>query len=93
MLFCIFFNRWCQQLFHFTDLQWTSPELLHKYYADLKHTRYRYDVGTQAADIYSVGIIMKEVFARNDPYTEYEDMELKGIILVWCHRDCQILIT
>ena len=65
-------------ILHFLDLQWISPEILRQYYVDLTNVRYRYDVGTRAGDIYSVGIIMKEVFARNDPYTEYEDMELKG---------------
>ena len=64
----------------FLDLQWISPEILRQYYADLTNVRYRYDVGTRAGDIYSVGIIMKEVFARNDPYTEYSHMYLEGTV-------------
>ena len=59
-------------------LQWTAPEILREYYADLDDIRYRFDVGTQPGDVYSVGVIMKEVFARNDPYSEYELMDLKG---------------
>ena len=37
------------------------------------------DTGSQAGDLYSAAVVIKEVFARNDPYTEYEDMDLAGM--------------
>ncbi|XP_048242555.1 atrial natriuretic peptide receptor 2-like isoform X1 [Haliotis rufescens] len=40
---------------------WTAPEIL----------RAERNVEFQKADIYAVGIIMKEVFTRSGPYTEY----------------------
>ena len=61
-----------------SDLQWTSPEMLRNYYSDLSHVHIRHDVGTQPGDIYSIGVIIKEIFARNDPYAEHEDMGLMG---------------
>ena len=38
------------------------------------------DTGSQAGDLYSAAVVIKEVFARNDPYTEYEDMDLGGML-------------
>ena len=33
---------------------------------------------TPEADVYAMAIILKEVFARNGPYTEYEEMTSRG---------------
>ena len=33
---------------------------------------------TQPGDVFSIGVILKQVFARNDVYSEYVDIDLKG---------------
>lgn len=48
----------------FPELLWSSPEIL----------RGEENVDRQKCDMYSAGIIFKEVFCRNGPYTEYESM-------------------
>lgn len=49
---------------------WTAPELLK---ADSK------TCPSPETDIYSVGVILKEMFCRNSPYSEY-DLEPEGKI-------------
>lgn len=44
-----------------TELLWSSPEVL----------RYAKTVDKQKADVFSLGIIIKEVFTRSGPFTEY----------------------
>ena len=70
----------------YIGLQWTSPEILREFYSDLSDVTLRYDVGTQASDVYSTGVIIKEVFSRSDPYTEYENMDLEGGIKLTCYK-------
>ena len=68
-------------------LQWTSPELLRKFHPDLKHNITGNFEGTQAGDVYSAGVVMKEVFSRSDPYTEFENLDLEGNVK-YCHSFC-----
>ena len=54
-------DRWKQRCFAFRlDLLWTAPELLRQPSLRKK--------GTQAADVYSFGIIMQEVVVRGEPF-------------------------
>lgn len=47
--------------FSYTELLWTSPELL-------RNPKGNNKFGTQAGDVYSFGIIMQEVVVRGEPY-------------------------
>ncbi|CAG5117840.1 unnamed protein product, partial [Candidula unifasciata] len=49
---------------------WTAPEVI----------RAEKDVDTQKADIFSLGILLKEVFTRSTPYSEYAAMTVEEII-------------
>lgn len=51
-----------------TELQWTAPELL----------RSEKTIDKQKADIFSLGIILKEIFTRSGPYTEYPFLKIQG---------------
>lgn len=68
------------------ELQWTAPEILRAMNPAESRRVSTLSAGggtqrgdrntcksTPEADIYAMAIIMKEVFARNGPYTEYED--------------------
>lgn len=50
------------------ELIWSAPEVLFS----------EQHIDFQKADIYSLGVIMKEVFTRSAPYNEYEDMAPHG---------------
>ena len=57
------------------ELLWTSPEDLRS------HTPEEYEhlrSSAPAGDVFGAGIILKEVFCRNGPYTEHEDLDPKG---------------
>jgi hypothetical protein len=75
----------------FSELQWSAPELLramnpveNRRISTLSAggaTMQRKDrppKATPEADVYAVAVILKEVFARNGPYTEYEEMTARG---------------
>jgi len=47
----------------FTELLWSAPECLRNEGKD-RHDR-------QKVDTYALGIVLKEVFTRSAPYTEY----------------------
>ncbi|XP_062610157.1 atrial natriuretic peptide receptor 1-like isoform X1 [Saccostrea cucullata] len=51
-------------------LQWTAPEIL----------RSEKTIDKQKADIFSLGVILKEIFTRSGPYTEYSFLRIKEII-------------
>ena len=34
--------------------------------------------GTKAGDVYSFGVIFKEILCRDSPYAEYDDLSPKG---------------
>ena len=51
---------------------WMAPEILREI------NRKDKSKPTSQVDIYSYGVIMKELFCRNGPYTEYEDYTPKG---------------
>lgn len=51
-----------------TELQWTAPELL----------RSEKSIDKQKVDIFSLGIILKEIFTRSGPYTEYPFLRMHG---------------
>ena len=54
---------------------WTAPELLRMHKAPRD--------GSQKGDVYSYGIICKEVITRNGPYTEYEEMDPIGKLYMY----------
>lgn len=47
--------------FFFSEMLWTSPELL-------RNSKGNNKCGTQSGDVYSFGIIMQEVVVRGEPY-------------------------
>ncbi|XP_065940267.1 atrial natriuretic peptide receptor 2 isoform X1 [Magallana gigas] len=51
-------------------LQWTAPELL----------RLEKSIDKQKVDIFSLGIILKEIFTRSGPYTEYPFLRIHELI-------------
>ena len=55
----------------YIGLQWVAPEHLQD--VDLDNITDDVD-GSQAGDVYAAAIIVKEIFARNGPYTEYDDV-------------------
>ena len=55
---------------------WTAPELLRQI---LQKQPYKH---TQAADIYAVGIVIKELVCRNEPYCDSSDLSPKGKFFV-----------
>ena len=60
------------------ELLWTPPEDLRS------HTPEEYEHlhgSAQSGDVYAAAIILKEVFCRNGPYTENEDLDPKGRIV------------
>ena len=57
-----------------SGLFWTAPELLRE--AD---ENWNVNGMSSEGDMYSGAIILKEIFARNGPYTENEDDSPKGI--------------
>ena len=72
--------------FFLPGLLWTCPEVLREAWEKLPPPSSSTDASTmeplplatmyaetQAADIYAAGVILKEVFCRNGPYTEFED--------------------
>ena len=70
-------------LFFCAGLMWTPPEVLR----DLSKNEWDkeniaemrgLDYPTPQGDIYAFGIVLKEVFSRNGPYTEYDDLSSKG---------------
>ena len=50
---------------------WTAPEVLR---GEVLH-----DHEKRLADVYALGIIMKEVFTRTGPYTEFTGVTAKGM--------------
>ncbi len=60
---------------------WTAPELLSSNLLDDKQHHFHHPPSTPPGDIYSVGIILKEIFCRNGPYTEYDELSPKGLHL------------
>jgi len=62
-------NHWLTPLV-FLELLWTAPEIL----------RNEKVIDRQKADIYSLGIILKEVFTRSGPYTEFSFLSPSGIL-------------
>ena len=71
------------------ELYWTAPELLRSSDEGRKTSNSsglgklkKKSVRMSAeGDIYAVAIILKEVFARNSPYSEYDDVSPKGQLL------------
>ena len=60
--FLVFFcTRYVIELDLISDHMWTAPEFLVKNAPTEK---------TKAADVYSYGIILKEICVRNDPYED-----------------------
>lgn len=57
--------------YFFQELYWTSPEVL----------RGEKVVDMQKADMYSLGVIYKEVFTLTEPYKEYDVLRPIGILL------------
>ena len=55
-----------------TGLFWTAPEAL-RYILQKQPFKH-----TQAGDIYAVGIIIKELVCRNEPYCDNSDLSPKG---------------
>ena len=55
-----------------TGLFWTAPEAL-RYILQKQPFKH-----TQAGDIYAVGIIIKELVCRNEPYCDSSDLSPKG---------------
>ena len=49
---------------------WSAPEVLKGVYLQEQAQR--------QSDVYSMGIIMKEVFTRSGPYAEFTDLSAKG---------------
>ena len=63
---------------NFVELFWTAPEVLHeKYESFLSETSNMRGISS-VADIYSCGVIFKELFCRNEAYTEHDHMNPKG---------------
>eukprot|EP00049_Salpingoeca_infusionum_P010535 m.182392 g.182392 ORF g.182392 m.182392 type:complete len:1996 (-) comp14668_c0_seq4:2510-8497(-) len=60
---------------NYGSLRWTAPELLSKNTTNVDHIQ----LGTQAADVYSFGVIMNEVMTREQPYDDL-DLEHKEVI-------------
>lgn len=59
-----------------SELQWTAPELL----------RLEKSIDEQKVDIFSLGIILKEIFTRSGPYTEYPFLRIHGEgVIQYCH--------
>ena len=56
-----------------TELSWTAPELLNSVDKEGRVTQ-----SSQEGDIYAAAIILKEIFARNGPYTELDYMSPEG---------------
>lgn len=72
----------------YIELQWVAPELLRAALQKegRKTSLAKKDGATkstmsQEGDIYASAIILKEVFARNGPYTEYEDLTPEGMYM------------
>ena len=50
-------------------LFWASPEILRNILKEKSPQK----IGSQEGDIYAAAVILKELFSRNGPYTEFED--------------------
>ncbi|ELT98088.1 hypothetical protein CAPTEDRAFT_128612, partial [Capitella teleta] len=61
----------------YSSLYWTAPELMTSTSKDGFPT---VQSKTVAGDIYAAAVILKEVFARNEPYSEYDDLSPIDII-------------
>ena len=59
---------------------WCAPELLHTVDKDGNITKC-----SSEADIYAASIILKELFARNGPYTEYDDYMMPEGTVKYAH--------
>lgn len=67
------------------ELLWSAPELLRLNPIDWP------PCGTQAGDIYSLGIIMQEVHMRDLPFAQDELLPLEGPLFAVLRRNSQPL--
>ena len=58
-----------------SELFWTAPEILRKI---LKKEAYE---NTSSADVFAIGVIMKELLCRNEPYSSQTHLSPKGNFL------------
>ncbi|XP_055899880.1 atrial natriuretic peptide receptor 1-like isoform X2 [Biomphalaria glabrata] len=73
---------------YYTDLFWTAPEVLRCILNNMKHLE------TKEADIYSLGIVLKQLLCKNTAYSEeLNTMTAKEIILqvANCNKDSILL--
>ncbi len=65
--------------FLYPGLFWTAPETLREYGQDVRELPPTCRCRHGAGDMYAAGIILKEVFCRNEPYHELDEQyEPKG---------------
>ena len=63
---------------------WTAPEVLrcHFDFDELQLGKISpSDCQSPAADIYSLGVVWKETFCRNNPYSEHDELSPTGRVM------------
>ena len=60
-------------------LFWTAPELLRlDHHGSHGYQPVGRDGMSQEGDVYACAVILKELFSRSGPYTEYDEMDPSG---------------
>ncbi len=80
ILFCFIIIQSSLLFLLYPGLFWTAPETLREYGQNVDALPATCRCHHQAGDVYAVGVILKEVFCRNEPYSEVaEQYGPKGI--------------
>lgn len=61
---------------------WTAPEVLRCHREELQLGKVSpCECQSPPADIYSLGVVWKETFCRNNPYSEHEELSPNGMFM------------